>query len=774
VRRTAPRCALRFSGIASALTAAFCASAFAEGDVVDRVVVTASTIDDRFASRRAEPSSTAHISARQVDERRPTNMINLLQGIPGVTADLSSGDEIKIKFRGVENQVYMGEKPGVAIVIDGVPVFERTGKVNIDLDNIESIKVIKGGASYLFGEDALAGAVVVTTKRGAKYAGVTAAADAGSWGYDRELLRVGKAGEWGSAHLQATHRQADDYYFQSGYKTDYADGSVRFYLGESSDLTLNAERSERSKDKHGNVTGALQASIDPTGSLGRDYTRRYDVKLDKANATYFNDLKERGSIQAVFYRYRDHTAFWSAPQNYALASSGTTGIAVTANDAYTTDNDYHQTQDGAKGEWRNQGGDWGWMTGVDVRRNDYLNHNTALTDYCASRSCSYAGNPANIVRRGDVLLDDRTDERTRAIYGEAKWGGIRNWIFTGNLRSDRIGLDYSGFPNRDTAATVAKAKDFGATSWRLGSVWQQGNHDVFANVSTGFRIPTAAQLYAGSISPTGGIANNENLQVESSRNFELGLRTDSELGGVKFNLQTSLFEIARKNYIMATQGDYGGSGGAALGQKYDNIGGADNRGLELSLKTDATRTWSVDVAYTYVQARFTEYANFNQVLGNQYGAAWVSGNFNPASQYRLVHFDNTGKLLPRVPRNQLFSTVYWRPLSGLQLCLEIDAKQWSYADEINQEKLPGRTLFNLAANYSLNEGKASWLGGKWSAFARVDNLFDRPYWQIARGTNDAKGYVAGSNSYNGVYDANDLSIIVGKPRAWSAGVTATF
>lgn len=55
------------------------------------------------------------------------------------------------------------------IVIDGVPVFERTGKVNIDLDNIESIKVIKGGSLYLFGEDALSGAVIITTKRGAKY-----------------------------------------------------------------------------------------------------------------------------------------------------------------------------------------------------------------------------------------------------------------------------------------------------------------------------------------------------------------------------------------------------------------------------------------------------------------------------------------------------------------------------------------------------------------------------------------------------------------------------
>ena len=39
---------------------------------------------------------------------------------------------------------YMGEKPGVAIVIDGVPVQERSRKdVNIDSDNIESYKNYK-------------------------------------------------------------------------------------------------------------------------------------------------------------------------------------------------------------------------------------------------------------------------------------------------------------------------------------------------------------------------------------------------------------------------------------------------------------------------------------------------------------------------------------------------------------------------------------------------------------------------------------------------------
>lgn len=135
------------------------------------IQVESTTIDDKFEQKRGEPSNIGVVSGKTVDKSHTENIQQLLQSIPGVTTEVQSGESLKIHIRGIENQTYMGERPGVAVVIDGVPVFERTGKVNIDLDNIESIKVIKGGASYLFGDDALGGAVIITTKRGASQAG---------------------------------------------------------------------------------------------------------------------------------------------------------------------------------------------------------------------------------------------------------------------------------------------------------------------------------------------------------------------------------------------------------------------------------------------------------------------------------------------------------------------------------------------------------------------------------------------------------------------------
>jgi iron complex outermembrane receptor protein len=729
---------------------------------MNEVVVTSTTIDDRFASKRDEPSSVHVISGQTVDEKRPENMIQLLQSIPGVTADLSSGDEIKIKLRGIENQRYMGEKPGVAIVIDGVPVFERTGKVNVDLDNIESIRVIKGGASYLFGEDALAGAVIITTKRGAKYKGVTVATDVGSYGHNRQLARAGFASDWGSGHIQVTEREGDDYYWQSGYKTSYVDGNLRMFLSDTSDLTFGFEKSDRMKDKHGSVKGATQADLDPTGIIGRDYTRKYDVELQKMNMTYSNDLSATSNILATAYEYRDQTFFWSSPQRVAADGQAISDSSPGAQELYTIDNNYNQTQRGIKGEWRASSGSLGWLTGLDLRRNKYKNYNTARVDYCsrADYSPPYSCSAANLVQAGEVFTDSVTDEAINAIYGELKFVPAPRWTLTANGRYDNLVLDYATDQTREITTPFTRSKTFNVTSWRGGVNYAVNNDmDLFGNVSTGFRAPTTEQLYNGSISPTGGkTVNNENLKAEQAINMELGARARTSLFGVPYEIEAAVYQIDRKDYIMSTVGQYSAST-ASVQEMYDNIGGVRNRGFELSLKSDRKREYTLDMAYSYIHAVFTSYENYYQTLGSPY-----------IPSPNLVHFNNTGNSVPRVPRHNLNTTAGWQPNERFRLALEMDAKSWSWADEINQEKMPGRTLFHLHANYDIREKGP--LGAKWSLFARINNLFDRKYWSSTRGTNDASDYLTGA--YDGIYNADDLSIVVGKPRTWIAGVSATF
>lgn len=717
---------------------AWCAEAGqGAAQTLKEVVVTSSTIDDRFDSKRDEPSSTSVISGEKVDAAHAKDITQVLNSIPGVTAEVQSGDSVKIMLRGIENQRYMGEKPGVAVVIDGVPVFERTGRVNIDLDNIESIRVIKGGASYLFGEDALSGAVIITTKRGAKYAGATVAAEAGSFDYYKRLARVGFAGEKGSGHIQYTERGSDDYYYLGQYGSTYLSGNAQLYLTDTSDLTFGFEKSDRNKDSHGTVKGKTAAENDPRSmGGGRDYARKYDVELEKLNLTYSNNYSNTGNVLAMVYQYKDHTKFWSSPHRTKFSD-----------DDYVNDNDQDQVQRGFKGEWRNSIKSVGLLGGIDLRANNYIN----------TVKCKMTQAPCVA---GAISSKDDTDEAMKALYGEVKFDPAKDWTLTFNGRHDNAALDY-----KNVLTSATDDKSFGVNSWRAGA-----NYDVspsmgfYGNISTGFRLPTAAQLFAGTASPTGSVLSNPDLKPEQAVNKEIGWRAKTAWLGVDFDLDAALFQIDRKDYILNKMGDYGGVPGGPKVDRYENIGGVRNRGIELALHSDKKREFSLDLAYTYIDAKFTSYDNFSQCLGGSTQPSCSGG------AKTLVFFNNTGNAVPRVPKHQLNTTLNWNPASAFRLGLEMDAKSWSYADEINQEKLMGRTLFNLLANYDVKE--KGFMGAKWSVFGRVDNIFGKNYWVTARGSNDSDS--APGNTYNGIYNADDLSITVGRGRVWTTGLSATF
>jgi iron complex outermembrane receptor protein len=733
-----------------AATAGFTASCFAEN--MNVIHVESTTIDDKFENKRDEPSNISVISGQKVDDSHAQNIQQMLQSIPGITTELQAGDSLKIHIRGIENQVYMGEKPGVAVVIDGVPVFERTGRVNIDLDNIESIKVVKGGASYLFGDDALSGAVIITTKRGAGYEGYTIGAEAGSFGYKKGLARAGFSNENASGHLQYSKREIEGYYDDSDSSAEYLNGKLMYYLDSTSDISLGMELSDRNKNSHGAVKGVVAAESDPKSEdiySYNDYANKYEVDLAKFFVTYSKDFNENTNLMLNLYSYGDETEFFSRPNRVDPR-------------IYENLNLYDQVQRGLKSEYRTGGENLAWMAGIDLRANSYENNLEAAVDQYDYRGVLEAS-------AGDALSDDTTDEYVTAAYGELKFRVAKPLVLTLNGRYDQIKYDYTS-----KLSDLDLNKTFHVTSWRLGSNYALAqNRDIYANVSTGFRAPSVRQLFSGSISPTGDTANNTNLEPEHAINMEIGYRAKLGLLGTEADLDIAIFQIDRKDYIMKTSGQYGRAG--ATGDYYDNIGGVRNRGLELALSSYKEQ-WSWNLAYTYLDAKYTDYDNFNLMLGNRYGRNGEvdCALLNPANSYCLEHYNNEGNWVPRTPKHHLNLTLARKLASYWTITGELDATSSYYADEINRVRIDGHETFNLLINYDRTFGQADW-----SFFLRVDNLFDEDYYNTARGgSGDAKTLDSDGDgvydSYDGVYDENDISIVVNQGRTLTAGFSVTF
>ncbi|MDP2694317.1 MAG: TonB-dependent receptor, partial [Gallionella sp.] len=184
-------------------------------------------------------------------------------------------------------------------------------------------------------------------------------------------------------------------------------------------------------------------------------------------------------------------------------------------------------------------------------------------------------------------------------------------------------------------------------------------------------------------------------------------------------------------------------------EQYQNIGGVRNRGVELGVKTDSKLKWSGDLAYTYLDAKFTKNDSYWMSMG-------VRGSL-PS-----VLYNNTGNVVPRTPTHKMNLSTRYRYSPAWSFSAEMNAQSGMFADEVNLVWVGGRTLFNAMANYEIKTEH----GMKWSAFARIDNLFDRLYYSTIRGGSDGDG--------NGVYNAEDMSITVDPGRVWTAGLTLSF
>ncbi|WP_428023019.1 TonB-dependent receptor [Arcobacter sp.] len=705
---------------------------------LDTINVDSSTIDDRFSSKKTEVSTTTTISAEQVDEAHTENIQQVLQSIPGITTEVKTGDSIKIHIRGVENQMYMGEKPGVAVVIDGVPVFERTGAVNIDLDNIESIKVLKGGASYLFGDDALSGAVIITTKKGAHYNNNFVALEGGSFGYKKLVARTGYSNDVVNFHVQGSERKADGYHEDSNYSAKYFNGKLQYFINDSSDLTFGTEYSKRKKDSHGTVGGETEAQINPKSIYNddqdsRDYTRMYNVELLKLFLTYSKDFTENVNLLVNTYLYTDDTSFWSSPQtrdgNYVLQPSYD-------DFDYVFDNMYEQVQKGVKSELRTSSKSFATLLGLDLRDNEYKNKVTYRVNQ-AKRT--FVVTP-NFFEAGDEKSNDTTDENVYAVYGEYKQGITKDLTATANLRYDKIELDYRDYKNQHLE------KDFDVYSYRVGTNYNFTKNDtVFVNYSTGFRAPTISQLFTGNTSTYGNTENNPNLKPEESKNYEIGLR-----GTVfeKYNYEMALFRIDRKDFIMKTSGNYGGSSSTAT-DMWDNIGGAKHQGLEMSFNSNITDKFSYNLAYTFLDARYTNYHNL---------AIDLDGNTNTTN---LSYFDVTGNRIPRTSKHSINLILDYFIVPQWKFETEFVKKSSYYADDLNRLKIKGQEAVNLLTQYKMKSN-----GLDWSFFARIDNLFDNQYYNTARASSDRDD--------NGTFDKEDLSITVNQGRTFTFGLSMKF
>ncbi len=717
------------------LLSSVCACVLALGaEDLGEIYVESSTIDDKFDTTMYDVSSTDVMDESEVESFHAENIANVLNTIPGVTVRENENDSNKIHIRGIAAEMYMGEKPGVAIVIDGVPVQERAGSVNIDPDNIESIKVIKGGASYLYGNDALAGAVIITTKRPkAKNQGFVSV-EQGSYGYEKYIAAYNFSGEKFAARIQGSYKGSDGYWENSDYWTKSINGKFQYYIDDSSDITIGIDRTKRYENDTGSITYATYNPdtkvytynvTDNPKSFGEvGYATEYDINLDKYFVTYSKDFADNSNLMVQLYRYEDETTNKSGAYD-----SNRDGLR----DDHLYDSYADTVQKGLKAEYRMGGETFASLLGLDLARNDMAYNRAYRVDYTDFRHTLH---PA-----GEVVSNTSGTEDINAIYGEVKYSATKALILTANARYDEISYDYT-----DNLTQAYYEKNFYETSYRLGATYTYDTKTVFyGSVSTGFRVPQITQIFAGDIygaSWSGTYVNNPDLKTEKTTNYEIGLRYHSGL----FYSELSVYQLDRKDVIGRSTGNYASANGDEE-LFYSNMSDVRSRGVELSLRTDNRQPYFFTFNYTYLDSTYTRYDNYYILLEGETTA---------------TRYDVTGNRVPRTSKHTIYAEANYRPVPALLLTAGLSYRSSQYADERNEIEVGGYSVLNLRAKYDTK------VAGKYPVefFFNANNVLDKQYYMMPR--------VTGDRNDDGLYDIRDMGLTVNPGRTFLVGLSAKF
>ncbi len=249
-------------------------------------------------------------------------------------------------------------------------------------------------------------------------------------------------------------------------------------------------------------------------------------------------------------------------------------------------------------------------------------------------------------------------------------------------RYDNLDLDRKNFgPTGAFLPATSFSRTYNPSTWRVGMVYDLTPLITpYVSYTTG-KDPVGNNIFL--------VNAGENFDLSESSQFEAGVK--ASLPDNRASLTAAIYNIERENIL--TQVTVGGA--------LTNIGSQKSRGVEIAGDIRLTDNWTVDANVAYVDAEF--------------------GNFvDPA-----FNINATGNRPPDVPE---WTANLWTSVSevaGLPLTLGGGLRYVGqrFGNSANTLDLKPYTLVNVYATYDVTPSV--------SLTARVDNLFDKDYAQWA-------------------------------------------
>ncbi len=627
---------------------------------LDEVVVSGSRTETRLSET---PMAIGVVNSKVLRRDKPKTMGEVINRIAGVSWNDLGNEQHSMGIRqpNSTNAVYQYLEDGIPIRPLGV--FNHNSLNEMNLAGSESVEVVKGAASSLYGSNAVGGAVNFMTARPSltPYASVGLRHDSTA-GFTR--LDTGASNTWGDLGVRFSHyssrRTANNW-------QDYSNGNKDSFTLRG-DYVLSASSLVHATLTHNNLDSAMTGGLFENdyqtrpGFSYNSFTYRKD-KTTRMNLAWEGETTRNGQTSVtVFARQNDHGQLPS----YTINSCVGAACKGTINNNHVSSLGFDLKH--------NQEFDWlaaRLVAGMyfDQTSNPYVSDNLSIVRNVATgRYISYT---MNSILSPKGVRNYQTDIRNTALFGQFELSPLEKLRVVLGGRSDSIKYDYRNnlTPGVNYGA-ANESRSFTHFSPKLGATYALSNDtSVYTNISEGFTPPEVSQLY--------GANNVPNLKPATYDNYEIGMRTAFLDGALK--LDSALYRLDGRDTIVS----YTITPGVSENR---NAGRTRSSGLELGLGWEGG-AFDARLGMTAASHRFVQYQ--------------ASGTL-----------DYSGKEMPQAPSSTATAEIGYKPVQGARIALELVDQSASWMNNANTVRYAGHTLFNLRGNYQFAGGWEAWLQGR--------------------------------------------------------------
>jgi iron complex outermembrane receptor protein len=643
------------------------------------VVITATRVEaDPFNL----PAAISIVSAEQLrSDALGVNLSDDVATVPGLLARNRNNyaQDQQISIRGIGANSAFGIR-GVRVYQDGIPATGPDGQGQVsqfNLDSASRVEILRGPFSALYGNSS-GGVIQLLTATGKGPLQVRSAVAYGSFDTFRASLNaLGSAGPLGY-NLDFSHFKVDGFRDHSSARNESFNGKLNYSINDSNRLALitNVISRPDAQDPLGLTQAQFAAHPEATDTTATQFNTRKSLLQQQGGLVYDLDLNDSQSVRILgYYGHRSVRQFLSIPVSAQQSPTSAGGVV---------DLNRHYGGTDARWSWKADLADrpLTWVAGLSYDRQNELRRGYN----------NFAGPQLGV--QGSLRRNENNIVHNRDEYAQGVWDFAHLWSLMVGVRHSEVKFDsedhYIAVKNPDDSGSVT----YRATTPVAGLLFKPLDWlRTYASFGQGFQTPLGSEL---AYRPDGGAGLNLGLRPVHSNNAELGVKLDIESD---ITAQFAVFQaLARDEIVVDTN-----SGGRPT---YQNSVRTRRRGAEYSLNYRIAPEWRFQLAYTYVDARYSQ------------GYLTCVATPCPVATALVA----AGNRLPGVPKHNAYAVLRWGEEFGWHASVSGQYFTDVAVNDQNTVFAPAYALMGLDGGYAVEVRRF-----ELNAFLRINNLLNRHY-----------------------------------------------